>query len=115
MMKNIKMITAEEARKNVEGHRLYSILHLDSTDEDVNAERIYETADEVIRQASLDGLSSVTIIIDSTKLFDDGILDTHKVSSRFRSYGYIAAFCRERDEISEGCVTKYVLSLEIVW
>lgn len=109
------MITAEEARKNVEGHRFYSILHLDSTNEDVNAERIYETADEVIRQVSLNGLSSVTIIIDSTKLFDDGVLDTHKICSRFRSYGYIAAFRREREEISQGVVVKYVCSIEIVW
>lgn len=109
------MITAEEARKNVEGHRSYAALHLDSDNKEVNAERIYETADEVIRQVSLDGLSSVTIIIDSTKLFDDGVLDTHKICSRFRSYGYIAAFRREREEVSDGSVAKYVLSLEIVW
>lgn len=108
------MIAAEEARKNVEGHRVYSILHLDSTDEDVNAERIYETADEIIRQVSLDGLSFATIIIDSTKPFGD-ILNIHKMLSLFKTYGYIAVFHREREEISHGAVVKYVWSIEIMW
>ena len=108
------MITAEEARKRVEEHNSCVVLHLDSDDKDVNAKHIYEVADEAIRQASSDGLSHVEIIMDSVKPFEE-ILDIQKAVSVFESRGYIAAFRREREEISRGAVVKYVQSAKIVW
>lgn len=110
----MKMITAEEARNNVKGHDSCAVLHLDSDNKDINAGRIYKLADEAVRQVSSDGLPSVTIIMDSEKPFED-ILDIHKMLSCFKSYGYIAIFRREREEISQGVVVKYVWSIEIVW
>ena len=108
------MITAEEARKRVEEHNSCVVLHLDSDDKDVNAKHIYEVADEAIRQASSDGLSHVEIIMDSVKPFEE-ILDIQKAVSVFESRGYIAAFRREREEISHGVVVKYVRSAKIIW
>ena len=108
------MITAEEARKRVEGHNSCVILHLDSGDKDVNAKHIYEVADEAIRQASSDGISHIELIMDSAKPFE-GILDIQKAISVFESRGYIAAFRREREEISRGVVVKYVRSAKIIW
>ena len=95
------MITAEEARKRVEEHNSCVILHLDSDDKDVNAKHIYEVADEAIRQASSDGISCIELIMDSVKPFEE-ILDIQKAISVFESRGYIAAFRREREEISRG-------------
>ena len=108
------MITAEEARRNVEEHNLCAVLHLDSDDKDVNAKHIYEVADEAIRQASSDGLSHIELIMDSVKPFEK-ILDIQKMTSVFEACGYIAAFRREREEISRGVVVKYVQSAKIVW
>lgn len=110
----INMITAEEARNNVKGHDSCAVLHLDSDNKDINAGHIYKLADEAIRQVSSDGLSSVTIIMDSDKPFED-ILDIHKMASDLEACGYIAVFHREREEISLGVVVKYVWSIEIVW
>lgn len=108
------MITGEEARKRVKEHNSCVVLHLDSDNKDINAGRIYNVADEIIRQVSSDGLSRVEIIMDSEKPFED-ILDIHEMLSRFKTYGYIAVFHREREEISLGVVVKYVWSIEIVW
>ena len=108
------MITAEEARKRVEDHNSCVILHLDSDDKDVNAKHIYEVADEAIRQVSSDGISHIELIMDSAKPFEE-ILDIHKMTSVFEACGYIAAFRREREEISRGVVVKYVRSAKIVW
>ena len=108
------MITAEEARKRVEEHNSCVVLHLNSDDKDVNAKHIYEVADEAIRQASSDGLSHVEIIMDSVKPFEE-ILDIQKAVSVFESRGYIAAFRREREEISRGVIVKYVRSAKIIW
>ena len=108
------MITAEEARKRVEEHNSCVVLHLDSDDKDVNAKHICEVADEAIRQASSDGLSHVEIIMDSVNPFEE-ILDIQKTTSVFEACGYIAAFRREREEISRGVVVKYVRSAKIVW
>ena len=110
----MKMITGEEARNNVKEHRSCAILHLDSDNKDINAGRIYKLADEAIRQVSSDGLSRVEIIMDSEKPFED-ILDIHNIISLFNTCGYIAVFHREREEISQGVVVKYVWSIEIVW
>lgn len=110
----MRIITGEEARKRVEGHNSCVVLHIDSDNKDINAGRIYKLADEAIRQVSSDGLSRVEIIMDSEKPFED-ILDIHNIISLFNACGYIAAFRREREEISDGSVAKYVLSLEIVW
>ena len=108
------MITAEEARKRVEEHNSCVVLHLDSDDKDVNAKHICEVADEAIRQASSDGLSHIELIMDSVKPFEE-ILDIQKMTSVFESRGYIAAFRREREEISRGAVVKYVRSVKIIW
>ena len=108
------MITAEEARKRVEEHNSCAVLHLDSDDKDVNAKHICEVADKAIRQASSDGLSHVEIIMDSVNPFEE-ILDIQKTTSVFEACGYIAAFRREREEISRGVVVKYVRSAKIVW
>lgn len=108
------MITAEEARKRVEEHNSCVILHLDSADKDVNAKHIYEVADGAIRQASSDGISHIELIMDSMKPFEE-ILDIQKMVSVFEACGYIAAFRREREEISIGVVVKYVRSAKIVW
>ena len=108
------MIKAEEARKRVEEHNSCVVLHLNSDDKDVNAKHIYEVADEAIRQASSDGLSHVEIIMDSVKPFEE-ILDIQKAVSVFESRGYIAAFRREREEISRGVIVKYVRSAKIIW
>ena len=108
------MITAEEARKRVEEHNSCVVLHLDSDDKDVNAKRICEVADEAIRQASSDGISHIELIMDSVKPFEE-ILDSQKAVSVFESRGYIAAFRREREEISRGVIVKYVRSAKIVW
>lgn len=110
----INMITGEEARKRVEEHNSCVVIHLGSDDKDVNAKRIYEVADEAIRQASSDGLSHIELIMDSVKPFEE-ILDIQKMASVFEACGYIAAFRREREEISQGFVVKYVWSIEIVW
>lgn len=110
----INMITAEEARKRVEGHSSCAVLHLDSDDKNINAERIYKLADEIIRQVSSDGFSHVEIIMDSEKPFED-ILDIHNIIFLFNACGYIAVFRREREKISQGVVVKYVWSIEIVW
>ena len=108
------MITAEEARKRVEEHNSCVVLHLDSDDKDVNAQHIYEVADETIRQASSDGLSHIELIMDSVKPLEE-VLDIPKMTSFFETQGYIAAFRREREDISEGVVLKYVRSAKIVW
>ena len=108
------MITAEEARKRVEEHNSCAVLHLDSDDKAVNAKHICEVADKAIRQASSDGLSHVEIIMDSVNPFEE-ILDIQKTTSVFEACGYIAAFRREREEISRGVVVKYVRSAKIVW
>ena len=108
------MITAEEARKNDEEHNLCAVLHLDSDDKDVNAKHICEVADEAIRQASSDGISHIELIMDSVKPFEE-ILDIQKMTSVFEACGYIAAFRREREEISRGVVVKYVQSAKIIW
>ena len=108
------MITGEEARKRVEKHNLCAVLHLDSDDTDVNAKHICEVADEAIRQASSDGLSHIELIMDSVKPFEE-ILDIQKMTSVFEACGYIAAFRREREEISRGVVVKYVRSAKIIW
>lgn len=108
------MITAEEARKRVEEHNSCVVLHLDSDDKDVNAKHIYEVADEAIRQASSDGLSHIELIMDSVKPFEE-ILDIQKMTSVFEACGYIAAFRREREEISRGVIVKYIRSAKIVW
>lgn len=108
------MITGEEARKRVEEHNSCIILHLDSDDKDVNAQHIYEVADEAIRQASSDGLSHIELIMDSVKPFEEA-LDIPKMTSFFETQGYIAAFRREREEISHGVVVKYVQSAKIIW
>lgn len=108
------MITAEEARKRVEKHNLCAVLHLDSDDKDVNAQRIYEVADGAIRQASSDGLSHIELIMDSVKPFEE-VIDIPKMTSFFETQGYIAAFRREREDISKGVVLKYVRSAKIVW
>ena len=110
----MKIITGEEARKRVEEHNSCAVLHLDSDDKDVNAKHIYEVADEAIRQASSDGLSHIELIMDSVKPFEE-ILDIQKMTSVFESRGYIAAFRREREEISRGVILKYVRSAKIVW
>lgn len=108
------MITAEEARKRVEEHNSCVVLHLNSDGKDVNAKHIYEVADGAIRHASSDGLSHVEIIMDSVKPFEE-ILDIQKMTSVFEACGYIAAFRREREEISRGAVVKYVQSAKIIW
>ena len=108
------MIKAEEARKRVKEHNSCVVLHLDSDDKDVNAKRICEVADEAIRQASSDGLSHIELIMDSVKPFEE-VLDTQKTTSVFEACGYIAAFRREREEISRGVVVKYVRSVKIIW
>ena len=108
------MITAEEARKRVEEHNSCAVLHLDSDDKDVNAKHICEVADEVIRQASSDGISHIELIMGSVKPFEE-ILDIQKMTSIFEACGYIAAFRREREEISRGVVVKYVRSAKIIW
>lgn len=108
------MITAEEARKRVEEHNSCVVLHLDSDDKDVNAKHICEVADEAIRQASSDGISHIELIMDSVKPFEE-ILDIQKMTSVFESRGYIAAFRREREEISCGVIVKYVRSVKIIW
>ena len=108
------MIKAEEARKRVEEHNSCVVLHLNSDDKDVNAKHICEVADEAIRQASSDGISHIELIMDSAKPFEE-ILDIHKMTSVFEACGYIAAFRREREEISRGVVVKYVQSAKIVW
>ena len=108
------MITAEEARKRVEEHNSCVVLHLDSDDKNANAKHIYDVADEAIRQASSDGISHIELIMDSVKPFEE-ILDIQKMTSVFETCGYIAAFRREREEISRGAVVKYVQSAKIVW
>ena len=108
------MITAEEARKRVEEHNSCVVLHLDSDDKNANAKHIYDVADEAIRQASSDGISHIELIMDSVKPFEE-ILDIQKMTSVFEACGYIAAFRREREEISRGAVVKYVQSAKIVW
>lgn len=108
------MITGEEARKRVEEHNSCIILHLDSDDKDVNAQHIYEVADKAIRQASSEGLSHIELIMDSVKPFEE-VLDIPKMTSFFETHGYIVAFRREREEISEGVVLKYVQSVRIFW
>lgn len=108
------MITGEEARKRVEEHNSCVVFHLDSDDKDVNAKHIYEVADEAIRQTSSDGISHIELIMDSVKPFEE-ILDIQKMTSVFESRGYIAAFRREREEISRGIVMKYVQSAKIIW
>lgn len=108
------MITAEEARKRVEEHNSCVVLHLGSDDKDVNAKHICEVADEAIRQASSDGISHIELIMDSVKPFEE-ILDIQKTTSVFEACGYIAAFRREREEISRGAVVKYVRSAKIIW
>lgn len=110
----INMITGEEARNNVKEHDSCAVLHLDSDNKDINAGRIYKLADEAIRQVSSDGLSCVGIIMDSEKPFED-ILDIREMISVFETHGYIAMFRREREEISQGVVVKYVWSIKIVW
>ena len=110
----IDMITAEEARKRVEEHNLCAVLHLDSDDKDINAKHICEVADEAIRQASSDGISHIELIMDSVKPFEE-ILNIQKMASVFEACGYIAAFRREREEISRGVVVKYVRSAKIIW
>lgn len=110
----MKIITGEEARKRVEEHNSCVVLHLDSDDKDVNAKHICEVADEAIRQASSDGLSHIELIMDSVKPFEE-ILDIQKMASVFEACGYIAAFRREREEISRGAVVKYVQSEKIIW
>lgn len=108
------MITGEEARRNVEEHNSCVVLHLYSDDKDINAKHICEVADEAIRQASLDGISRIELIMDSAKPFEE-ILDIQKMTSVFEACGYIAAFRREREEISRGVVVKYVRSAKIIW
>ena len=108
------MITAEEARKRVEEHNSCVVLHLNSDDKDVNAKHICDVADEAIRQVSSDGVSHIELIMDSVKPFEE-ILDIQKMASVFEACGYIAAFRREREEISRGVVVKYVRSAKIVW
>lgn len=110
----MKMITGEEARKRVEEHNSCVVLHLDSDDKDVNAQHIYEVADEAIRQASSDGLSHIELIMDSVKPFEE-VLDIPKMASFFETQGYIAVLRREREEISRGAVVKYVRSAKIIW
>ena len=108
------MIKAEEARKRVEEHNSCVVLHLDSDDKDVNAKRICEVTDEAIRQTSSDGISHIELIMDSVKPFEE-ILDIQKMTSVFEACGYIAAFRREREEISRGVIVKYVQSAKIIW
>ena len=110
----MKMITGEEARKRAEEHNSCVVLHLDSDDKDVNAQHIYEVADEAIRQVSSDGVLHIVLIMDSVKPFEE-VLDIPKMTSFFETHGYIAVFCREREDISEGVVLKYVRSAKIVW
>ena len=108
------MITAEEARKRVEDHNSCVVLHLGSDDKDVNAKHICDVADEAIRQVSSDGISHIELIMDSVKPFEE-ILDIQKMAFVFEACGYIAAFRREREEISRGVVVKYVRSAKIIW
>lgn len=108
------MIKAEEARRNVEEHNSCVVLHLDSDEKDTNAKRICEVADEAIRQASSDGISHIELIMDSVKPFEE-ILDIQNMASVFGACGYIAAFRREREEISRGAVLKYIQSAKIIW
>ena len=108
------MITAEDARKRVGEHNSCMIIHLNSDDQDINAKYICDVADAGIRQASSDGISHIELIMDSVKPFEE-ILDIQKMTSVFESRGYIAAFRREREEISRGAVVKYVQSAKIVW
>ena len=104
----------EEARKRVEEHNSCVAIHLGSDDKDINAECIYKAVDEAIRQVSSDGISHIELIMDSVKPFEE-ILDIHKMTSVFEACGYIAAFRREREEISRGVVVKYVRSVKIIW
>ena len=110
----MKIITAEEARNRVSEHRSCVVVYLGSEDKDVNAEHIYEIADDAIRQASSDGLSCVELIMDSEKPFEE-VLDGQKVISVFEALGFIAVSRREREDISGGVVRKYVRSVKIVW
>ena len=52
--------------------------------------------------------------MDSVRPFEE-ILDIQKMTSVFEACGYIAAFRREREEISRGVVVKYVRSAKIIW
>ena len=108
------MITAEEARKRVGEHNSCMVIHLNSDDQDINAKYICDVADAGIRQASSDGISHIELIMDSVKPFEEA-LDIPKMTSFFEACGYIAAFRRERENISEGVVVKYVQSAKIIW
>lgn len=108
------MITAKEARKRVGEHNSCMIIHLNSDDQDINAKYICDVADAGIRQASSDGISHIELIMDSVKPFEE-ILDIQNMASVFEACGYIAAFRREREEISRGAVVKYVQSAKIIW
>ena len=108
------MITAKEARKRVGEHNSCMIIHLNSDDQDINAKYICDVADAGIRQASSDGISHIELIMDSVKPFEE-ILDIQKTTSVFEACGYIAAFRREREEISHGVVVTYIQSAKIIW
>ena len=112
--KNIKMITAEEARKKVEEHNSCATLKLDSEDKDVNTQEIVRLANEVIKQVSSDGLSKVTTILSSKKSIKE-ILDFSEIWFAFMLYGYSIKFEDETIGKAEGIVGEHIMSLKIEW
>lgn len=108
------MITAEEARRNVKDHDSCATLKLDSDDKYVNTQEIVRLANKVIKQASLDGLSKITIILSSTKSIKE-ILDFSEILFAFMLYGYSIKFEDETIGKAEGIVGEHIMSLKIEW
>lgn len=108
------MITAEEARRNVKDHDSCATLKLDSEDKYVNTQEIVRLADKVIKQASLDGLSKITIILSSMESIKE-VLDFSEVRFAFMFYGYSIKFGDETIGKAEGIVGEHIMSLKIEW
>lgn len=108
------MIAAEEARENVKEHQSCATLQLISNDKDINSQKIFALADEAIKQASLDGLSKVAIILSSTEVMKE-ILDFDDILFVFAVRGYSIKFGDETVGKAEGIVGQHIMSLKIEW
>lgn len=107
------MITAEEAREEVNKSELFTVIPLLSEHTNSNDEYIYKVVDEEIRRSASNGYLSIQIMIASIFPFDKAISTDH-IIGYFGQHGYYAKF---GDIIINDSVVvgKYAVRLEIGW
>lgn len=107
------MITAEEAREEVNKSELFTVIPLLSEHTNSNDEYIYKVVDEEICRAASNGYLSIQVMITSIFPFDKAISTDH-IIGYFGQHGYYAKF---GDVIinNSAVVGKYAVILEINW